>query len=124
MKITGERTHSLVFMPQINSLRAIAIFAVIYDHYVPENYWVFGIPWGALGVRLFFVLSGFLITSMLLRDVDKGPSFRSVYVAFLSRRALRLYPILLVTLVVATIVGIGPVRDTFLWHVVYLTNFY
>ncbi|MGY3499962.1 acyltransferase family protein [Bradyrhizobium sp. USDA 4471] len=43
---------------------------------------------------------------------------------FISRRALRLYPLLLVTLTVCAVLGINVVRDGFLWHVTYLTNLY
>lgn len=120
----GDNTHSLEYMPQLDSLRAIAVLAVVYTHFLTQKYWLFGIYWGGLGVRLFFVLSGFLITTVLLRDADKFSSFKSFYAAFLSRRALRLYPILLVTLCIAAALGIGPVRDTFVWHATYLTNFY
>jgi peptidoglycan/LPS O-acetylase OafA/YrhL len=42
----------------------------------------------------------------------------------MSRRALRLYPILLLALLVGGILRIEPVRETFLWHVTYLTNVY
>lgn len=86
-----------------------------------EKYWLFGIYWGGLGVQFFFVLSGFLITSILLRESDISSSFRPIYVNFISRRALRLYP---ATLTAGTILGINVVRESFLWHVTYLTNLY
>lgn len=114
----GER---LPLMPQLDGLRALAVLAVLYTHFVSEQYWLFGIYWGALGLRLFFVLSGFLITSLILRE---KPPFRTAYVAFLLRRALRLYPILLITLSVAAVLNLTAVRETFFWHAAYLTNFY
>jgi peptidoglycan/LPS O-acetylase OafA/YrhL len=116
--------HSLPLMPQLDSLRAIAILAVLYTHYLPEKYWAFGVYWGELGVRLFFVLSGFLITSVLLRDLENSRSLKSTYFAFVSRRALRLYPVLLVALIVAAAADVGHIRETFFWHAAYLTNFY
>ena len=122
MKANGS--HSLVFMPQLHSLRALAILAVMYTHYLPEKYWIFGIYWGGLGVRCFFVLSGFLITSILLRESSAAPSFKPLYLTFISRRAFRLYPILLITLVAGAALGIEAVRETFLWDLTYLTNFY
>ncbi|WP_456770919.1 acyltransferase family protein [Bradyrhizobium sp. USDA 4448] len=80
--------------------------------------------WGRLAVQCFFVLSGFLITSILIRESETASSFRPIYVSFISRRALRLYPLLLVTLTVCAVLGINVVRDGFLWHVTYLTNLY
>lgn len=122
MRATGSR--SLAFMPQLHSLRAICILAVIYTHYLTEKYWLFGIYWGRLGVQCFFVLSGFLITSILIQESETASSFRPIYVSFISRRTLRLYPLLLVTLTVCAVLGINVVRDGFLWHVTYLTNLY
>ncbi|GLR91069.1 acyltransferase [Bradyrhizobium iriomotense] len=98
--------------------------AVIYTHHLTEKYWLFGIYWGRLGVQCFFVLSGFLITSILIRESETASSFRPIYVSFISRRAFRLYPLLLVTLTVCAVLGINAVRDGFLWHVTYLTNLY
>jgi peptidoglycan/LPS O-acetylase OafA/YrhL len=55
-------------MKQLDGLRAMAVLAVLWTHYLPEEYWLFGIYWGGYGVRLFFVLSGFLITGILLKS--------------------------------------------------------
>ena len=57
------------FMPQLDALRAIAVIAVLAHHYLRLGTagTVAGLEPGLLGVRLFFVLSGFLITCILLR---------------------------------------------------------
>jgi peptidoglycan/LPS O-acetylase OafA/YrhL len=72
--------------PALDGLRAVAVLAVIIYH--------FGLlPGGYLGVDLFFVLSGFLITSLLIREWDRRRgyiSFRDFYL----RRVLRLFPAL------------------------------
>jgi peptidoglycan/LPS O-acetylase OafA/YrhL len=72
--------------PALDGLRAVAVLAVIVYH--------FGLlPGGYLGVDLFFVLSGFLITSLLIREWDSRGgriSFRDFY----ARRILRLFPAL------------------------------
>jgi peptidoglycan/LPS O-acetylase OafA/YrhL len=68
-------------------------------------------------VRLFFVLSGFLITRILLTS---RPSMREFYI----RRGLRIFPLFYLVLALAAMINIGPVRSTIGWHVSYLTNAY
>ena len=48
--------------PQLDGLRAFAVAGVLYFHLANPHS-----PWGHLGVRVFFVLSGFLITGILIR---------------------------------------------------------
>jgi peptidoglycan/LPS O-acetylase OafA/YrhL len=69
-------------IPQLDGLRAVAILSVIVAH-------VFGTPLLWMGVDLFFVLSGFLITGILLRRKDAGLPYFSYFYA---RRALRILP--------------------------------
>src|SRR5689334_4910197 len=73
-------------MPVLDGLRAVAVFLVVCGH---AGYPVAGIP-GDLGVSLFFVLSGFLITRLLVREEnDTGTvSLRNFYL----RRTLRIFP--------------------------------
>ena len=76
------------FFPALEGLRGIAIIAVIIYHNFPYGDSLFG--W--LGVDLFFVLSGFLITSILFKSVNVDtPSayFKKFYI----RRALRIFPL-------------------------------
>ena len=89
-------------------------------HFIP---WVDRIaPLGSIGVRLFFVLSGFLITRILLdlRTQPAGPALRTFYI----RRGLRIFPLFYLVLGMTWAMNIGPVRSTIGWHVPYLTNFY
>ena len=69
----------------LDGLRALAITAVIVGHTLPNL-----APGGQIGVDVFFALSGYLITSLLLREYDRlgTISLRSFY----ARRALRLVP--------------------------------
>src|SRR5436190_971239 len=63
----------LQYMPQLDALRAFAVGAVLVHHLFDVETLPFGLkhlPWGFLGVRLFFVLSGFLITGILLESRD------------------------------------------------------
>lgn len=72
-------------LPALDGLRAVAVFVVIAYHAGITR----GIP-GDLGVTLFFVLSGFLITWLLLKEFDKTTtiSIRTFYI----RRTLRIFP--------------------------------
>lgn len=83
-------------LPELDGLRAWAIVAVLFSH--------LGISFfigGGLGVDLFFVLSGFLITHLLLREFDRRGSIDLL--AFYRRRAWRLLPALVVMLILVDI---------------------
>lgn len=92
---------SKVFFPSLNGLRFIAAFVVII-HHLEQIKLFFGLPslffrWhfikivGELGVTLFFTLSGFLITYLLLAEKEK---FNTIHAkAFYIRRVLRIWPL-------------------------------
>ena len=113
-------------MPQLDGLRAYAVLFVMIHHWLPGL--LHFEPWGELGVRCFFVLSGFLITGILLRSrglLDSGKStlgwqLRQFYI----RRSLRIFPIYYLTLIGGVIVGMNTLQETFWWHASYLSNFY
>lgn len=71
------------YRAEIDGLRALAVLPVVLFHAK------LGFPGGFVGVDVFFVISGFLITQILLRDLDAG-TFR--YDAFWMRRVRRLFP--------------------------------
>lgn len=79
-------------IPQLDGLRAIAVLMVLGTHFwtYPEGHEIlnrfFAAGW--IGVDLFFVLSGFLITRILLESRDDPHHFRNFYI----RRALRIFP--------------------------------
>jgi peptidoglycan/LPS O-acetylase OafA/YrhL len=87
------------YIPELQGLRGLAVLAVVIYHCHPR---LEGTPiyyaslWGWVGVNLFFVLSGFLITSILLEARRKPHYFRNFY----ARRALRIWPIYVLVLVV------------------------
>ena len=88
--------------PELDGLRGIAILIVLGAHTgVPG----FADGGGGAGVTLFFVLSGYLITSLLL--AEKAKTGRVDLRAFYIRRALRLFPALAATLVVVTFLAVA-----------------
>lgn len=113
---------------QLDGLRAIAIILVLISHYTPNTVWAVWLPSGHEGVRLFFVLSGFLITGILLDaksriEDDRITSGKALGV-FYARRALRILPLFYGVLIIGAIIGISSIRESFLWQVFYLSNFY
>src|SRR5262245_29731984 len=84
-------TPLLGYRPSLDGLRAVAVLAVISWHYVLP-----GVKGGFLGVDLFFVLSGFLITRLL---VEEWELTRGIHLGrFYLRRVLRLFPALFLLL--------------------------
>lgn len=114
-------------MEQLDGLRAFAVLAVLVHHLLPLEPVVSLIGPGQYGVFLFFVLSGYLITGILLRCRDAmaegqplGTSLRQFYV----RRFLRIVPVFYLVLGTAALANVHPVRESFWWHFGYLSNFY
>jgi peptidoglycan/LPS O-acetylase OafA/YrhL len=112
-------------MPQLDGLRTLAVAAVAWSHWMGS--YQGGLEWGLMGVNLFFVLSGFLITGILLdsREGAAGPSGRWRAIRqFYTRRVLRIFPLFYMTLAVLALLNVRPVRETFFWHFCYLSNVY
>jgi len=87
------------YIPELQGLRGIAVLAVVLYHSHPlfEETWFYQASlWGWAGVNLFFVLSGFLITSILLEARGRPRYFRNFY----GRRALRIWPVYLLVLAI------------------------
>lgn len=97
------------YKPQLDSLRAFAVTAVLSSHFLGLD-----LPFGHLGVRLFFVLSGFLITGILLRE--------GVTVSFFVRRAARLWPLLYLILAISLAGNLDGIRETAWWRLTQATN--
>ena len=116
------------FIPQMNSLRAIAVLFVIISHYYPATKFL---SFGETGVDIFFYLSGFLITSLMLRDkerIEEGALTRSKAIGhFYMRRALRIFPlyylVILVLYAVAAKTGTG-LKENILYFILYVPNMY
>lgn len=78
------------YRPDIDGLRAIAVLSVVFFHAFPE--WITG---GFIGVDIFFVISGYLISTILFENLDKG---RFSFGDFYYRRICRIFPALVIVL--------------------------
>lgn len=118
-----QAPDSLKYMPQLDALRALAVLAVMVHHFLPVDRFLPPdyITLGLLAVRLFFVLSGFLITGILLsyRSEERGTALRRFYL----RRILRIFPIYYLTLFIALALQVRPIQQGAFWHLTYLSNY-
>src|SRR3954454_9345586 len=88
---------STAFRPEIAGLRATAVAGVVLFHLK-----VIGFQGGFVGVDVFFVISGYLITRNILRDLESG---RFSLGQFYVRRSRRIYPALIATVAATYIAG-------------------
>src|SRR5476649_2392406 len=91
----ADRQTSLTYRPDIDGLRAIAVGAVLLFHAH------LGLSGGFAGVDVFFVISGFLITSLILKDTESAGGFSIL--KFWERRIRRILPALTVV-ILATVI--------------------
>ena len=94
--------NKMKYRPDIDGLRAIAVFAVIIYH---ANIRIFGIdllPGGYIGVDVFFVISGFLISKIIFQEINEN-NFN--FIKFYERRIRRLIPALFFICLTTIILG-------------------
>ncbi len=104
-------------MPQMDSLRAVAVFGVLVQHWFNP-----ALPLGAWGVRLFFVISGYLITCSLFRLRESGASLRATSWEFFVKRSTRLFPAYYMLLFLWLLMS-PQLRSDWYWYFFYMTNF-
>src|SRR3982750_407019 len=92
-------TSSIRYRPDIDGLRAIAVIAVVVYHAFPRL-----LPGGFIGVDIFFVISGYLITQIVVADLDRG-TFS--FAAFSARRIRRIFPALIVVMLATLGAGVA-----------------
>jgi peptidoglycan/LPS O-acetylase OafA/YrhL len=115
------RSTPLDHLPQLDGLRCLAVTLVVLEHSgcsLAEQH----IELGYAGVWLFFVLSGFLITSILLRMRDEGGDCRHSLRAFYARRFLRIFPLYYGVLLACLAFGLPAIRQDGGWYFSYLAN--
>ena len=111
-------------IPSLDGLRAISILLVVFGHLArrlhgPEFFWQ---NYPVIGVRIFYVISGYLITQILLKERERSGTIRLK--EFYIRRAFRIFPAAIVFLVIVTVFNWSWLR----WYHIaaaflYLVNF-
>jgi peptidoglycan/LPS O-acetylase OafA/YrhL len=95
--MSSQNSHPISYRSDIDGLRALAILPVVLFHAFPNL-----LPGGFIGVDIFFVISGYLITSILLKDIQAGNySIKTFY----ARRVRRIFPALSVVLIFCLALG-------------------
>jgi peptidoglycan/LPS O-acetylase OafA/YrhL len=123
-----KNTSVLSYNKQIDGLRWFAVLGVLITHFLHfDNVYINRIPFGQ-GVNLFFVISGYLITKILLINKEKVNLKESdnskVIKTFYFRRFLRIFPIYYLTIFFLLVINFQNTKDVWVWLVTYTTNFY
>ncbi len=124
----------LGYLKPLDGLRGVAVAVVMISHYGESSFhspsavgraWAAACSRGGIGVDLFFVLSGFLITRILLRERGRPKYFRTFY----ARRTLRIFPLYYGVLIVAFLLSAAHHESLRIWFSkghwslwIYLTN--
>ncbi|MEY2895454.1 MAG: hypothetical protein RIS42_1173 [Bacteroidota bacterium] len=121
--MTGKKE---LYFDQLNGIRFVAVLLVLLDHWlIPINPFSF---LGHLGVVIFFVLSGFLITRILFENADdlqkSHTSPNTKIIRFIYRRSLRIFPIYFILMFIGLIFDLSNMRNVWPYLFFYLPNFY
>lgn len=106
MKSSEHHLLHQKYRPDIDGLRAIAVLSVVGYHAFPGK-----IPGGFIGVDIFFVISGYLISTIIFKNLEKG---EFSYTEFYSRRIKRIFPALLLVLFTSMLFG---------WYILFSDEF-
>lgn len=110
----------LAYSPRLDGLRAIAALMVLFTHYILDVGGP-GFRYGWNGVQIFFVISGYLITLILLSQKNEAAVPRLKMTAnFVIKRALRLFPVyylyITVLVIISVYTGLWLTKEGTLWH--------
>lgn len=124
------KRQQLEYNPHLDGLRALA-FLLVFLYHTESNI----VPFGWIGVDLFFVLSGFLITRILVKSVDNGTTLSQYLKVFFLRRILRIFPLYYLALFLFIVLlpfiaqyfqtetNYNTLSKDAVWFVTYLQNF-
>ena len=96
-RVPQSASRKLAYRSEIDGLRAFAVLSVVAFHTFPNL-----VKGGFIGVDVFFVISGFLITSQIFERLDKG---QFTFASFLGRRIRRIFPALIIVMTSALAFG-------------------
>jgi peptidoglycan/LPS O-acetylase OafA/YrhL len=111
----------------LDGLRTLAVAAVVVTHYAPGDSILrrLGIDWAVIGVHLFFVLSGFLITKLLIEKYFEGVSFAKGFAAFWIARTFRIVPLAFFAIAVVWIFSPTALPlELLTYNLTFTSNFY
>lgn len=111
------KTPTSRYMPQMDSLRGLAVTAVLVQHSFGNR-----VPIGTWAVALFFVISGYLISRSIFSLRDAGMRLPQAALHFFTRRTLRLFPAYYLTVILGALL-FEKMRPDWLWYAGYATNF-
>ena len=113
------------YVKSLDGLRFVAVTLVLLDHW--SNYRL-GFQGSYLGVSLFFVLSGYLITGILLKaksaDISENRSHSRSLKLFYIRRTIRIFPLYYLVIFVLYLLNEPSIRQNLFWLITYQTNNY
>jgi peptidoglycan/LPS O-acetylase OafA/YrhL len=120
----GSQISRVPYLPGLDGIRALAVVAVMVYH--ANSSWLSG---GFLGVEMFFVISGYLITLLIIAERER--TYRVSLVNFWIRRARRLLPALFVMMLLVTVYtvffersAVGQLRGDVIGGLLYSSNWY
>ena len=124
----SENNFKPQYFKQLDGLRFVAVLAIMAVHWLKISYiYNYSAIASNISVDIYFVLSGFLITRILLQhkikiEKQETTKWRAIK-NFYARRSLRIFPIYYLLIFICVILNIPPAREIFPWLLTYTTNF-
>ncbi|WP_214459954.1 acyltransferase family protein [Flavihumibacter fluvii] len=119
-----ETKENHKFYTQLEGLRGIAVLMVLTSHFIiMKNFpGLKFLELGFWGVNIFFVLSGFLITEILLKEIYANNSAKDILRRFYLKRTLRIFPIYYLIIILLAIFKVGGTESALKWSLTYTLN--
>ncbi|MEM6735086.1 MAG: acyltransferase [Bacteroidota bacterium] len=114
------------YYPTLDGLRFFAVFLVIISHWLPDSHMLNYLPNGAIGVTIFFVLSGYLISKILFvykdKIINQEVTFRKAISTFVIRRSFRIFPIYYILIFFLFFYGYRSIQEYLIYYLSYTSN--